>query len=62
MLAADLRSREGLAASRRASEELIARRQAELVEEAVALGERLYAEKPKCFRRRMRGYWRAWRG
>jgi CYTH domain-containing protein/CHAD domain-containing protein len=61
VLAADLSTREGLAASRRASEELIARRQGELLEEAVALGERLYAEKPKCFRRRMRAYWRAWR-
>lgn len=61
VLAEDLRSREDLDAGRCASEELIARRQGELLEQALALGARLYAEKPKCFRRRMRGYWRAWR-
>jgi CYTH domain-containing protein/CHAD domain-containing protein len=61
VLAEDLRSREGLAAHRRASEELIAKRKEELLDEALALGSRLYAEKPKCFRRRMRGYWDSWR-
>ncbi len=39
----------------------IAARQAELAARAFALGERLYAERPKAHRRRLRGYWRAWR-
>jgi CHAD domain-containing protein len=33
-----------------------------LTEEALRLGRRLYAEPPKQFRRRLRGYWKAWRG
>jgi CHAD domain-containing protein len=41
--------------------ELIRRWQAELLKEAFELGERLYAEKPKAFERRLRAYWRAWR-
>jgi CYTH domain-containing protein/CHAD domain-containing protein len=61
VLAEDLRSREGLEANRRASEELLAKRQDELLDEALALGGRLYAEVPKCFRRRMRSYWESWR-
>lgn len=61
VLAADLRVREGLDASRGKAEALIARRQAELLERALELGVRLYPESPKCFRRRMRAYWRAWR-
>jgi CYTH domain-containing protein/CHAD domain-containing protein len=61
VLAEDLRSREGLDANRRSGEELIAQRQDELLDEALALGGRLYAEKPKCFRRRMRSYWDSWR-
>jgi CYTH domain-containing protein/CHAD domain-containing protein len=40
---------------------LIAARQAELLAEARAAGERIYAEKPKAFGRRMHAYWRAWR-
>lgn len=40
---------------------LIERRQAELIAAALDLGERLYAEKPKPFARRMRAYWAAWR-
>jgi CHAD domain-containing protein len=39
----------------------IAARRAELQADAFALGERLYAEPPKAFTRRMRGYYRAWR-
>jgi CHAD domain-containing protein len=62
VLGEDLRSREGLDALRPASEELIAKRQEELLDQALALGDRLYAEKPRCFRRRIRGYWNSWRG
>jgi len=40
---------------------LIEARQASLLAEARAAGERIYAEKPKAFTRRMRAYWRAWR-
>jgi CHAD domain-containing protein len=36
-------------------------RQEELLEAAVPVGERLYAESPKDFTTRMRAYWRAWR-
>jgi CHAD domain-containing protein len=41
--------------------ELIERRQDELLEAAVPIGERLYVEKPKQFARRIHGYWEAWR-
>jgi CYTH domain-containing protein/CHAD domain-containing protein len=61
VLAADLRARGALPADRGPTEALIAERQSELLSEALALGGRLYTEKPKWFRRRMRGYWRAWR-
>jgi CHAD domain-containing protein len=63
LLAADLEGTElTLAADEQeALAELIARRQAELLDAAIALGGRLYAEKPKAFSRRMHGYWRAWR-
>jgi CYTH domain-containing protein/CHAD domain-containing protein len=40
---------------------LIESRQASLLADAVAAGERVYAEKPKALRRRMSAYWRAWR-
>jgi len=40
---------------------LIEHRRAQLQTEAIFLGERLYAEKPKPFVRRLRRYWRAWR-
>jgi CHAD domain-containing protein len=36
-------------------------RQEELLEAAVPVGERLYAESPKAFENRMHAYWRAWR-
>jgi CYTH domain-containing protein/CHAD domain-containing protein len=39
---------------------LIEARQTSLLAEARAAGERIYAEKPKAFNRRMRAYWRAW--
>jgi CYTH domain-containing protein/CHAD domain-containing protein len=38
---------------------LIERRQASLLEDARAAGERIYAEKPKAFNHRMRAYWRS---
>jgi len=41
---------------------LIEHRNAQLRAEAFALGERLYAERPKPFGKRMHRYWRAWRG
>ena len=37
------------------------RRQAELLDAALQLGDRLYAEKPDQFTRRVQRYWRAWR-
>jgi CHAD domain-containing protein len=40
----------------------IDRRQEELAGEALALGRRLYAERPQDFGRRLRRYWQAWRG
>jgi CHAD domain-containing protein len=40
---------------------LIDRRRAELQEQAWAVGQRLYEEKPKAFVQRLHGYWRAWR-
>jgi CHAD domain-containing protein len=61
VLAADLGSRQELDANRSQAEQLIAARQDELLREALALGARLYAEKPKHFRRRIRAYWRAWK-
>ncbi len=41
--------------------ELIAAEQHALLIEAIGLGERVYAEKPGPFGRRLRAYWRAWR-
>jgi CYTH domain-containing protein/CHAD domain-containing protein len=41
---------------------LIERRQEELLERAVGLGERLYAEKPKAFGKRLDRYWAIARG
>jgi CHAD domain-containing protein len=40
---------------------LIETRQQELLEAAVPIGERLYAEPPKVFVERLYAYWRAWR-
>jgi CHAD domain-containing protein len=39
----------------------ISERQDELADEAIAVGERVYAEKPKAFVSRLRSYWMAWR-
>ncbi len=40
---------------------LVDHRRDQLQREAVFLGRRLYAERPKAFRRRMRRYWKTWR-
>ena len=60
LLGDDLRARGGLG-ERGPIEAAIAKRQEELFEAAVAIGRRLYAEKPKAFRRRLERYWLAWR-
>ncbi len=39
----------------------ISERQDELAADALALGERVYAEKPRAFERRIRSYWQSWR-
>jgi CHAD domain-containing protein len=45
----------------RAFLEHLAEREAHLREEAHAIGERLYAEKPAAFMKRMKAYWTAWK-
>ena len=40
---------------------LIDHRREQLQAEALQVGARLYVEKPKAFRRRIRAYWKAWR-
>lgn len=61
VLAADLHERPGLG-DPDAFEAAIAKRQAQLCEAALGIGQRLYAEKPQAFRRRIKAYWVAWRG
>jgi CYTH domain-containing protein/CHAD domain-containing protein len=61
VLGEDLGGRVGVVAERDAIQVLIERRQVELLDQALGLGERIYAEKPKHFRRRLRAYWRIWR-
>jgi CHAD domain-containing protein len=62
VLCTDLVGREEVdAVHRERLRALIEARQASLLAEAIAAGERVYAEKPKAFSRRLRGYWRAWR-
>jgi len=41
---------------------LIDRRRAELEQEAVLLGTRFFQDRPKEFVRRLKGYWKTWRG
>lgn len=60
VLAADLAIRTDLG-ERAAFEAAIEKRQQELLEAALGIGRRLYAEKPKAFRHRMKRYWLAWR-
>jgi CHAD domain-containing protein len=62
VLREDLLGRELPAPLRPALLAAIAARQAELASAAFELGERLYAEWPKAFRREMRGGWAEWRG
>jgi CHAD domain-containing protein len=47
--------------SRSALHALIAKRQSELREQALLLGGRLFADKPKAFAQRFANYWRQWR-
>jgi CHAD domain-containing protein len=62
VLADDLAGREAIGTDSAATfAALIERRQAAMLGEALGLGERVYAEKPKAFERRLRAYWRAWR-
>jgi CHAD domain-containing protein len=42
--------------------EMIDRRRAELQSQARPLGDRVYAEKPRDFSRRIESYWAAWKG
>jgi CHAD domain-containing protein len=51
----------GDAAGLSAAKSLITDRQRELMEAAVPIGERCYAESPKAFAKRLRTYWQAWR-
>ena len=39
----------------------ISERQDELAANAISLGKRLYARKPKAFERRLRSYWESWK-
>lgn len=59
VLQEDLASRDG--DIQKTFEPLTLRRQEELLADALELGRRLYAEKPKAFRRRLKRYWLAWR-
>lgn len=60
VLEEDLASRQGMGDEEKLKA-LIGRRQEELLASAFEIGERLYAEKPKAFSRRLRRYWLAWR-
>jgi len=60
LLGEDLRARGGIG-EREPIEAAIAKRQEETIEAAAARGRRIYAEKPKAFRRRIESYWLAWR-
>ena len=63
VVAADLGERGEIIdpARRETLKALIEARQETLLAAARSAGERIYAEKPKAFGRRMRAYWRAWR-
>lgn len=60
VLAVDLASRPRIGSKAKMTA-LIEQRQAEILERALGLGARLYAEKPKAFSRRIHAYWDAWR-
>jgi CYTH domain-containing protein/CHAD domain-containing protein len=61
VLGDDLHSRDALG-DHGAFETAIEKRQKELLDAALEIGRRLYAERPQAFRRRIKRYWRAWRG
>ena len=64
VLVQDLRDRPDLAGGIEESAAiliLLEARQEELLEAAIPIGERLYADPPKVFVERLRAYWRAWR-
>jgi CYTH domain-containing protein/CHAD domain-containing protein len=62
VLAEDLEGREEIgAADAKILRALIAAEQHALLIDGLSLGERVYAEKPGPFARRLRAYWRAWR-
>lgn len=61
VLAEDLAGRTALASGEELTV-LIERRQGELLNAALDLGTRLFAEKPKAFSARVEAYWSAWRG
>jgi CYTH domain-containing protein/CHAD domain-containing protein len=62
VLAEDLETREEFgSAHKNVLREVIAVEQHALLIDALSLGERVYAEKPGPFGRRLRAYWRAWR-
>ncbi len=62
LLRADLHGRRLGDEGTRALEAAIDGRESALAAAALALGGRLYAERPQDFSRRLRRYWRAWRG
>ncbi|HET8813913.1 MAG TPA: CHAD domain-containing protein [Solirubrobacterales bacterium] len=62
VLREDLRQRRLGEEETQALEAVIDARQRQLVSEALPLGRRLYAERPKALDRRLRRYWEAWRG
>ncbi len=61
VLAEDLASRRDVR-EKEALGGLLEQRERELLDGALELGNRLYAEKPKAFDRRLKRYWLAWRG
>jgi CHAD domain-containing protein len=62
VLREDLRERKLGEEETAALEAAIGRRQEELATDALILGRRLYAERPRELNRRLRRYWRTWRG
>jgi CHAD domain-containing protein len=64
VLAEDARERAGLFIGKGEAKrlaKLAQRRQKELLRQALEIGERVYAERPKRFEKRLRRYWLAWR-
>ena len=64
VLAEDVQGRRDLAGDREGTDAIVGvieGRQGEILETAVPIGERLYADSPKAFVTRLRSYWRAWR-